>query len=232
MTFKLMTLCGYLLFHASLAAAAGQCSVSGKSGFRPGYGGEFCQPAELSQQCTDTQGKNYCVELGASCDDSTAPLDVVLSQRFCKGKTKKCVTYDVMRKNIDGACMAYVLIPPKGGNNKDVKSSEPPCGESARDASKCQYVSVLAPTRQWVVPGSVQFLAKENSTDCADPSGYAECKLGLPNARTTQDCGIGYAKWNPVDEGPNSVDGRFKNWSHDRPRCAAIKFKLQSTPPR
>jgi hypothetical protein len=227
--FGVLIVFAYVLFGASIAQASGQCSVSGKSGFSPGRGGEFCEPVETPLQCVDSSGESYCVELGMSCNDSSIPLDPIASKKVCGKKTRDCRVYDVAQINVDGACMAYLWIPAKGGSDKNVSVPEPNCGESSRNAAKCQHLWVLPPKGQRVVTGSVLLLAKEaaSAADCSDPRGYSECVVGSPIARATQDCAVAYSKWNPINIEATSVAGRFKNWSHDRPRCAAIRFQIR-----
>ena len=185
--------------------------------------------------CEGSAGK-YCVEHGESCEDGSRPSGGAIGNSFCRGQTRACPIFDVsvVPTPVDGGCMVVSTIPPKGGSNTDVGSSDPLCGSGSSDVARCQFVQVRPPDGNWDI-GNVQYLAKEFSTasTCYDPQNYLPCNRSTTDRfhRQTGICQVEYSRWVDVEERNYSASATFLNWSHDRPRCMAIRYEVRRRGP-
>ena len=121
------------------------------------------------------------------------------------------------------------LSPAKGGELKDVSSSDPSCDSLSSDASRCHWDCVVPPTGMRIDVQHVSFTAKnvtgaprERSFSWTDPNanGWQEC------SKDGADCPIGWSKWEAIQIAEDHVCGRFKNWSHNLSRLVKIQARL------
>lgn len=207
------------------------CSVLSRDVFPPARGGERCEPEPTPFPCKEGAVVR-CLGLHEVCGASaiTDAAEFAMAHAQCRGQRRTCQEYPVGLKMLDGACMAFVSVPEKGGGNQSVKSAEPACGAGFGDHSRCQSVGVVPPPRHRIKPGSVKFLVKESHpTACDDPVGYVSCEPGQ-GGESTVDCPVSWSKWSPIAV-DRTAAGRFKNWSHDRRRCAAVRIEFEPERP-
>jgi hypothetical protein len=142
----------------------------------------------------------------------------------CRGRGIGCPPAEGRRVGGEGVVRVLTFqYSKKGGDFDDVSSDNPVC-DPRKGGAFCTWQCIAPRRGREFDITSVSFTAKEQS-DCHAWDALDPLAPDWKNCANGENCEIGWSRWEAIEVTPARACGRFKNWSHDRERCAKIQIR-------